>query len=209
MRKIPLFFTKIQKRFEAQQGARHMIFEASDQARIASKRAIFAVHREDRLGANQQLVQARVSLEKAEKLLVRQPILRQEGVYAAAKEEFVEAVLFSDYVQTGAFQKNDQLFLEPAAFIGGLSDATGEIVRYAVREAGQGRVEAVPRAREAVETAVEFLLKMDLTGPLRQKADQAKRNLHALEQMVYELRLSRGFSKPPLNSSSLYGEETS
>jgi hypothetical protein len=36
---------------------------------------------------------------------------------------------------------------------------------------------------------VENLLRLDLTGYLRQKFDQAKKNLRQLEQILYDLRL--------------------
>ena len=44
---------------------------------------------------------------------------------------------------------------------------------------------------ELVEMVVAFLLVLDLTGPLRNKFDQDKRNLRNLEQMLYEISLRK------------------
>jgi hypothetical protein len=62
-------------------------------------------------------------------------------------------------------------------------------VRDAVRRSSSTETEIVTSALAAVEEAVEFLLSLDLTGELRTKFDQAKKNLRSLEQMAYEARM--------------------
>ncbi len=189
--KPPAFFSTIQKQYASFQKERSAVIHASNDALGASKRAIFALHRGDVAGADKMLTEADRLFKTVEARQRRIPELSDEGAYQAAIEEYAEARLFASYVKTGAFGKGEARMMHPHTFLAGLSDATGEIVRYAVRQATLGNEKEVERAHAAVEMAIGFLLAMDLTGYLRQKFDQAKRNVSALEDMLFNLRLRR------------------
>lgn len=157
-----------------------------DEAVRRAKQAIFALHRDDAKQAG-ALLRETVNLLSACDAAVRAfPDLRTEGPYAAGLEEYAEAQLFAGYIENRNICKIDRRTMEPTVFLGGLCDATGEIVRYAMRQATVGNSGEVALARETVEGVIMFLLDMDLTGYLRTKFDQAKRNLRSLEQMAYE-----------------------
>jgi hypothetical protein len=49
----------------------------------------------------------------------------------------------------------------------------------------------VAQAVDVVGIIIEFMLDLDLTGYLRTKFDQAKKNLSRLEQMTYDLAIRR------------------
>lgn len=187
----PSFFSSIQKTYATFQKERSAVIHASNDALGASKRAIFALHRGDPAGAAHMLAEADRLFKTVEARQRRIPELADEGAYAAAIEEYAEARLFESYVKTGAFGKGEPRTMQPHTFLAGLSDATGEIVRYAVRQATIGNEQEVERAHAAVEMAIGFLLELDLTGYLRQKFDQAKRNVSALEDMLFDIRLRR------------------
>lgn len=82
--------------------------------------------------------------------------------------------------------------MEPSVYLAGLCDATGELVRWAVRQVTVGNPKAVAGVHETVAGVVEFLLDLDLTGYLRTKFDQAKKNLSRLEEMTYDLAIMLG-----------------
>ena len=75
---------------------------------------------------------------------------------------------------------------EPDLVIGGLSDFTGELSRQAVLKATEGDAKTVEKVFLTVRDVIEFLLKMNLTGSLRTKFDQAKHNLRKIEEVRYE-----------------------
>jgi hypothetical protein len=62
-----------------------------------------------------------------------------------------------------------------------------ELVRYAVRCATFGRGSEVFGLAEVAEESVAFLSSLDLTGPLRAKADQARSHLRRLEDVRYDV----------------------
>jgi predicted translin family RNA/ssDNA-binding protein len=115
--------------------------------------------------------------------------LSHSGFYREALEEYVEARLYEGFLSSKKILKNDDGWGDMETYIGGLSDATGEVVRWAVARATDRDVKAVKDALAFVNDAVEFFLSLDLTGYLRTKSDQAKKNLRSLEQILYELSL--------------------
>jgi len=185
------FLSTIKKRYVAVSQARRHMFHASNDATAIAKRAIFALHREDLPEAAALLKEAGGLISKAAAEAKKYPELRGQGPYHAALEEYAEALLLQNYLAKGDWKNAEALKLDADIFLGALSDATGELVRYAVRQATKGNLKTVEKARETVEATVGFILELDLTGDLRQKGDQAKRNLRTLEEMMYQISLVR------------------
>lgn len=186
------FLSVVKKCYIATSQARRRMFHASNDATAIAKRAIFALHREDLAEAERLLKEAGKLLAAAATEAKTHPELRGQGPYHAALEEYAEARLFQNYLFKGDWKNAEALKLDPDIYLGALSDATGELVRYAVRQATKGNIKTVEKARVVVEATVGFILELDLTGDLRQKGDQAKRNLRTLEEMMYQISLVRG-----------------
>lgn len=176
----------IRGKYEAHERARRLVAGNGDEAVRRAKKAIFALHRDDRAQADALLAETAKILSSCDASIRAFPDLRGEGPYAAGLEEYAEAQLFAGYVKSGKIGAIDKRTMEAAVYLGGLCDATGEIVRYAMRQATAGNRGEVVEAFEVVEGVITYLLDMDLTGYLRTKFDQAKRNLRSLEQMSYE-----------------------
>ena len=187
--KTPAIFSQMSKRYGQWEAARRELIGRSNEALSKSKRAIFALHRDDMRAAQALLMEAEELFKKIEGRFKTFPDLEQEGSYRAGVEEYAEAWLFESYLKTGKLGKIHARAMEPGIYLAGLSDATGEIVRYAMRQATLGNIQAVEEAREVVAMVIESLLDMDLTGYLRTKFDQAKKNLRRLEEMAYDLSL--------------------
>lgn len=187
--KRPALFAKVKRQYHARYKERRVLIGSSNDALSLSKRAIFAMHRDDISGAEKLLDQARSIFTGIEKPFKKFPSLKEEGAYRAALEEFAEAQLFLGYLQTRSIVEVDDRVSEPSIYLAGLSDATGEMVRYATRQVTLGRPEVVAEVQEVVGMVIAFLLDMDLTGYLRTKFDQAKKNLSRLEQMRYDLSI--------------------
>src|SRR5689334_16438096 len=67
----------------------------------ASKRAIFAIHRDDRKQAKVLLEEASKKLKQGWILVKKQPRITYEGSWRAAQEEYVEAKLVLEYLEQG------------------------------------------------------------------------------------------------------------
>ena len=188
MSKRPAVFASLQKKYHAHAKARREVIGIANTALSLSKRAIFALHRDDRAGAEKLLEQAEKQFVICDRHIKIFPELK-DGAYKAGIEEYAEALLFIQYLDKGKFGKINERAMTPQAYLAGLSDTTGEIVRYAIRRATKGDRECAKKALVVVESVVEYMLELDLTGYLRTKFDQSKKNLRTLEQVVYDLSL--------------------
>jgi len=187
--KNPTIFANIKKQYQSRESDRRSVMSKSNEALSKSKRAIFALHRDDLKSAVSLMHEADAFFLQCEKLFKSNASLKEEGSYRAALEEYAEAQLFLLYTQHEPVDKIAERAMEPSIYLGGLSDCTGEIVRYAMKHVTAGNVKEATRARETVAMIIEFMLDLDLTGYLRTKFDQAKKNLRSLEEMMYELAL--------------------
>lgn len=178
----------IEKMGALDRGRRELQHIASE-ALGASKRGIFAFHRDDAVGAEGQLTFAQTRLKEGAAIVKKLPRLAQEGSWRAAQEEYAEADLLRQYLEKRTLGKVEGIADDPELYLGGLSDTTGELVRRAVLRATEGDQETVERVFADVRYVVEVLMEMDLTGNLRTKLDQAKQNLRKLEEIRYDLSL--------------------
>ena len=187
--KRPHVFTQVAKHHQLQSRMRRALMVRSNDALSKSKRAIFALHRDDLSAATQALAEIAQEFRDMEKSIRANPELKNEGSYRAALEEYAEASLFAGYVKTGGLVKLEARAQDSSIYLAGLADATGEMVRWATRQVTLGNDAAVKQTQEVVAMVIEFLLDLDLTGYLRTKFDQAKKNLSHLEQMTYDLAI--------------------
>jgi translin len=182
-------FERIKEQYSQSEKHRQTIIKNGNAALRSAKQAIFALHRNNPDEAKKHLQAAEETFANSEEIIDDFPKLNYQGAHRAALEEYVEAKLFLNYVEAGEFGSVPERAERPDAYLAGLSDFTGELVRLATRRATDGEYEVVDRATEAVSDVVQFLLELDLRGHVRKKADQAKRNLRKLEDMRYEIGL--------------------
>ena len=178
-------------RHKAYAAARHQVIQLASVAQGASKRAIFALHRADAGETTRLLDEAGEALRAIQQLATTTEGIDEEGSYRAALEEYAEAALYRDFVTTGKVSALADLpvTISDDAYLGGLSDLTGELQRRQVRAATEGRMEEVQRSKEVIGEIVETLLAMDLGGYLRTKFDQSRNSLRRAEEVLYEMTL--------------------
>jgi predicted translin family RNA/ssDNA-binding protein len=75
--------------------------------------------------------------------------------------------------------------------LGALCDLTGELQRRQVKAAIAGDADQVERLYAEIESIVGELLKMDLSGYLRNKFDQSKNSLRRAEEVRYDVSIRR------------------
>jgi len=168
---------------------RREVIKMSGDAQQHAKKAIFALQREDKEGGNERLRLAEALLLELYKKFKNDKRLFHEGSYRAALEEYVEAMIFNNYVNSKPTGKIKVLEVDTDTFVSGLCDVPGELYRYAIRAATAHNFDLTKKCYEYAEEIIDELIDMDLTGYHRNKFDQAKQALHKLEQVVYELSL--------------------
>lgn len=181
------FFKKILKDHEEYFKVREHVIMSTRFVQRSSKQAIFSMHKGDFKEGKKLIQRAESELKKLNTFLKKHSSFHHDGNVAAAREEFLEATYFCLYKEGKSIKRIPNV---QAGFMdewGALADFTGELVRDAVRAAGERDVDTVKQHREITQQVVGEMLKLHLSGKLRHKTDEAKRNLQRLEQLVYEL----------------------
>jgi len=183
----PKHLDKVKKYLEKKARTRTEMMRHAKDVQQKSKRAIFAYHRENKKQAQDLLKEAQADLVQVRKGIKTIPDMSHAGFYREAMEEYVEARLYEGFLESRKILKNNEDWGDNETYIGGLSDTTGEIGRWAIARATEHDMKSVEVALVYVNDVVEFFLSLDLTGYLRNKADQAKKNLRNLEKIRYDM----------------------
>ncbi len=187
------YFSGLRKDLHAYQTMRREIIKQSGDALHHAKRAIFAIHREERSEALEHLDKTEMILKALLKQYKKTPALFSEGSYKEALEEYVEAYLFLCFVSGKAMGQLSTFEVPSEVYLAGLCDVPGELHRYAIRAATKRDYDLVERCGRVSEEIMTTLVEFNLTRYLRNKFDQAKQAARKLEQVRYEVSLSRKF----------------
>jgi len=182
------FIAKLKSDYQNHDIERRQIIAQSNIILHDAKRAIFATHRQDLKTANSSLIDLKNQINSLQKKFGYTRV-NEEGAYKAAIEEFVEAQLFYDALANKKISNIIGLKLDVTAYLGGLSDLTGELVRHATNLAAAGKTKAALDVKKIIDEVMSELVDFDMTSYLRTKYDQAKNNLRKIEQINYELSL--------------------
>jgi len=182
------FLSRLKSDYQANESQRRQINSASNNILFEAKKSIFALQRDDFKAAEAKLKEMEKNLKDLEKKFGAER-LRREGPYKAAAEEYLEAKTFSLAVKNKPIDAVAGLALDYEAYLGGLCDLIGELVRYATNRAGAGKFDEVAKIKKIADNIMNQLVDFDMTGYLRTKYDQARGHLRKLEQMAYEIKL--------------------
>lgn len=183
-------FGKITKDLKLYYQERGVLNRTSSEILSKSKQAIFTAHDGKIKEAEKILTQARNSLKELNKKHNRSNRLQFEGSYKAAVEEYLEAEFFVATLKGKKLKLDSEFSFGAEEYIGGLCDLTGELVRQAVLLGGEKKnLSKIKEYTQITKEVVGFMMKLYLSGKIRQKSDEAKRNLKRLEQIIYEINL--------------------
>lgn len=183
------FFSEILKNYTSYSSKRHEIIKLSSDALRMSKQSIFALHRDDFKTASDNLRKVELIFKSLEKKFVTNKNLAREGSYLAALEEYVEAKMFYKVLNNKKVDKISGITIDYPVYLAGICDLTGELTRKALAYATLGDVNKVEEIKENVTEVVAELIRFNLTGKLRLKYEEVKRNLKKLEEILYDLKL--------------------
>ena len=180
-------FTKLQKDIQTYDSVRETLIKQSRVVLKLSKQIIYAVHRDEISQAAKLIKEIEANKKKLDTIAKHNGKMACEGSYKVAIQEYVEAILYYNFVKT---RKLVELKVVTEHFILGLADLPGELVRKAVFLAGKGQVAKVIKIKEEVDMIYGELLKFDFrNNDIRRKVDSVKYDLRKLEDLVLDLKL--------------------
>lgn len=169
---------RIHESFEARTSARE---SALAQVRTLTRHcanAIRAIHREERVEAEQHLESARVILDALRRDLTEYPALFFAGYTQDALKEYAEANFVFSLLVKGVLPAPEDLGLEPATYMQGLAEAVGELRRYCLDMLLKSHYQEAESSLEHMDAIYAILVTMDypdaITGGLRRLTDIAR-----------------------------------
>jgi translin len=169
----------LRSRFDAKMEAREEALSASRRSIRASANAIRAIHRGDLDEAHRLMHESRTALSVARGASRgTQPDIYFAGFVQDAQKEYAEARL-TEAVVTGAEAPSpDELEVEIAPYLNGLSEAIGEGRRAILDLLRRDEVQAGERILAAMDDIYALLVTVDypdaITGNLRRSTDVAR-----------------------------------
>ncbi len=184
------FVSNLKKNYLEKNSERRQIISRSNLILNNSKKAIFAIHRNDMELAKERLEENEDVIKKI-KSDFGMDRATTEGSFMAGLEEYAEAKLFFNFITTSKIGKIKEIELPLESYLGGLCDLTGELVRLATNKAIDKKFSEIGKIKEIINEVLNELIDFDITGYLRTKYDQARNNLKKIEQMDYEINLRK------------------
>ena len=155
-----------------------------------SKQIIYSVHRDDLDNAEKLIKDINLKLNEVNKIVAKNSRLEEVGSYRVAVGEYVEAILYFEFVKNKKIPGHKELKVDTIHYLLGLCDLTGELVRKAVFLAGKDKSKEVLVIKDLVDEIYGELLKFEIReSELRKKIDSVKYDLKKLEDLVLELKL--------------------
>jgi len=184
------FLQQLKKDYDRHENERRQIISRANIILHESKRVIFSLHRGDVKTAGSSLNEIENTLKEMEKKFGYDRLIK-EGAYNAGVEEYVEARMFFNIINGQKIDAIKGIKLSIDAYLGGISDTTGELVRLATNEAAKGNFKEVEKIKNIITDVMAELVEFDITGYLRTKYDQAKQNLRKIEQVMYDISIRK------------------
>lgn len=181
-------FSGIVAKLERLDALREEIILKSREITKNSKKAIFAVHRNDLKQAKSLLAAAQKEIKQLDALVKENPELLSTGAYHACIQEYVEAICYLTFVSEGTIPPHAKLGVDVYNYMLGISDLTGELQRRAVHAVIRKSYGDVRNIWETVNDIYEKFLELNLrNGDLRKKSDSIKWNLKRIEEIMYDI----------------------
>ena len=168
----------IHERLDAKNAAREQALPAARRSIRASANAIRAIHRLEFDTATSLIAESRAALEEGLGAVRDHADIRHAGYLQDAQKEYAEANLTMALVTGGDLPAPDDLDVEDAAYLGGMSDAIGEGRRRLLDLLREGDVQRAEDLLQAMEEMFGVLVAMDypdaITMNLRRATDVSR-----------------------------------
>ena len=170
---------EFQRRFDAKSAAREKALVAARRSIRCSANAIRAIHRGELDQANELMAESRRHVEAGrDAVRDEHPDVHFAGFLQDAQKEYAEARLTEAIVTGAALPSPDDLGVELAPYLKGMSEAIGEGRRAILDLLRAGQVETSERILTLMEDMYYVLVCMDypdaITSNLRRSTDVAR-----------------------------------
>ncbi|OPX78443.1 MAG: Translin family protein [Methanosaeta sp. PtaB.Bin039] len=167
---LALFESKDQAREEALSLSRQIIRHCSASIR--------SIHRGESSAAQSRLHEAKETLLQMQAVLLTHPDIRYSGFVDGAEQEYAEALAVFSLIHERSLPTPEVACVQPANYLAGLGDASGELRRHVLDLIRQGRPQEAEPFLVQMEEIFSLLMLFDfpdaLVRGLRRKSDLSR-----------------------------------
>jgi len=175
---LDIISDRIRESFEQQNAVRDKALAQSRDLTRHAARAIRAIHREDKELAQEHLAKAKILADALRTGLADEPDLYFSGYAQDALKEYCEAHLTVATILNQDWPTPEDLQVEYATYLNGMSEVVGELRRRIMDLMRAGHSPEVERLLEVMDDIYALLVTMDypeaLTYGLRRRTDIAR-----------------------------------
>lgn len=178
-------FKAIKKELERQEKERESTIQKSREIIKISKQIIYSLHRND-------LKEAESKASEIKNRIKNLGSDSETQINRTAMQEYVEALTYLGFVKDKKIPTRKSLNVDAEAYLCGLCDLTGELVRKSVNLAINKDFNEAIKIKKLVEEIYGEMLNFDFrNSELRRKFDAIKYNLKKLEDLEYEIKMRK------------------
>lgn len=101
--------------------------------------------------------------------------------------EYTEALILYNFLKKRKIPTHEEIGVDEMAFVTGLMDVTGELLRKSVEELIKGNIDFAEEAKEFIEDVYKFMLEMNFKDyEIRKKVDYVSNNLNRLVDYIFQ-----------------------
>ncbi len=169
---------QIRQTFSAKDAAREKALPLCREVIRHCSQAIRALHRQEFDQAEKRLQSARNLLNQAKQAVIACSELSNTNFIRDAQKEFAEGSITLALVTGKPPPDPDELGIDPAAYLNGLGEATGELRRYLLDSMRRGDLSQGEGLLSAMDDVYSILITIDfpdaITGGLRRTTDMVR-----------------------------------
>jgi translin len=178
------YIQRLKQRFDEADATREGVLNLGRVITKDSKSAIYSLIRDDWQEAESRLAKMGEDVLRMKALL--QKNCRLSYLADVSFREYTEALILYHFLKSRRIPTHEELGVDEEAFVTGLMDATGELLRKSVEEMIRGDLAFANEAKEFIEDVYKSMLEMNFKDyEIRKKVDYVSNNLSKLVDYIF------------------------
>lgn len=179
------YLQSLKREFDEAELAKDEVLNLGRAITKESKSAIYSLIRDDWQEAESRLTKMKNDVLALKALLEKN--CRLAYLADVSMREYTEALILYHFLRERRIPTHEELEVDKEAFVTGLMDATGELLRKSVEEMIKGNLLFANEAKEFIEDVYKSMLEMNFRDyEIRKKVDYVSNNLNRLVDYIFE-----------------------
>ncbi len=182
-KKLRKMFDNLRKEYDKEDKLRDNLINKSRELIKLSKKIIYSVHRNEIKKAEEYVKDIKAKKKTLDKFN------KQDSYLKNAVQEYVEALLFYNYVKDNIIVGSKDLKVDYESYLLGMCDLTGELMRFATNQFINENFDKVLDVKKTLDLIYDELGLFDFrNSELRRKYDSIKYSVKKIDDLIIEIK---------------------